>query len=269
MTKPDASVGMFDSGMGGLSVYREVRQELPHESLVYIADSAHVPYGDKPPEYIQRRAGLLTEFLVRRHAVKAVVIACNTATAFGVHSIRKRFAVPVVAMEPALRPAAAATKTGVVGVLATTGTLESSQFESLVDRFGKDVQVVARPGSGLVEQVERGDVNGSATRAIIQEYLSPMLAAGADAIVLGSTHYVFLRPLIQEMVGPEVALYDAGAAVARRVRQVLDEGKLLRGQDATAMEQFMTSGDPAMVGSVASKLLGRAVTFQKLPEDYG
>ncbi len=269
MIQVTAPVGMFDSGMGGLSVYREVRQELPAESLVYIADSAHVPYGDKPPEYIERRASLLTEFLVQRHGVKAVVIACNTATAFGVRSIRERFAVPVVAMEPALRPAAATTRTGVVGVLATAGTLESSQFESLVDRFGKGVQVVARPGSGLVEQVERGDVNGSATRAIVQEYLSPMLAAGADAIVLGSTHYVFLRPLIQEMVGPKVALFDAGAAVARRLRQVLDEGSFLCGQDGAAMERFWTSGDPAMVGTVASKLLGRAVTFQRLPEKYG
>lgn len=264
-----APIGMFDSGMGGLSVYREVRRELPHESLVYVADSAHVPYGDKPAEYIERRAGLLTEFLVQRHAVKTVVIACNTATAFAVRRIRERFAVPVVAMEPALRPAAAATRTGVVGVLATAGTLESSQFESLVDRFGKDVQVIARPGSGLVEQVERGDVNGSATRAIIHECLSPMLAAGADAIVLGSTHYVFLRPLIQEMVGPEVALFDAGAAVARRLRQVLDEGGLLGGPDTAAMEQLWTSGDPAVVSPVASKLLGRAVTFERLPEKHG
>ena len=254
--------------MGGLSVYRELRRELPHESFVYIADSRHVPYGDKSESFIEQRSLLLAQFLVETRGVKAVVIACNTATAFAVRSVRARFSVPIVALEPALRPAAAATKTGVVGVLATAGTLKSSQFENLMDRFGRAVRVVAEPGRGLVEQVERGDLSSAATRAIVAQHMAPMIAAGADAVVLGSTHYVLLRPVIQDVVGPGVTLFDSGAAVARRLRQVLEAEGLLRAPGAAPSDQFWTSGDPAVVGRAASQLMGCEVVFGRLPEEF-
>lgn len=266
-TPADASapIGIFDSGVGGLSVLREIRAALPREDLFFVADSRHVPYGDKPQAYIRRRAVALATFLVER-GVKVIVIACNTATAAAADAVRTTVAVPVVAMEPAVKPAAAATRTGVVGVLATVGTIESARLAALLARFGREIEVVTQPAPGLVEQVEAGDLTGPATRALVERYTMPLLAAGADTIVLGCTHYPFLRRLISQVVGPGVTLVDTGNAVARQLVQVLDARALAREDTHTGTETFWTSGELAPMTRALGALWPRAVPVQALPE---
>src|SRR5574340_1031098 len=192
---PEKPIGVFDSGVGGLSVLREIRRELPGEHLLYVADSGHAPYGDKPRQMIEARSVAIVEFLLNRGA-KAVVVACNTATGASVETLRARFAVPIVAMEPAVKPAAESTKSGVIGVLATSGTLGSGNFARLHQRFGAKVEILVQACPGLVELVEAGDLSGDRTRALIEKYLVPLLAQQADNIVLGCTHYPFLAPLM-------------------------------------------------------------------------
>lgn len=253
MTDP-RPIGVFDSGMGGLSVLHEVRALLPDEDLLYCADSGHAPYGEKPQPLVQARSLELAESLIEQGA-KALVVACNTATAAAASALRETWPhIPVIGMEPAVKPAAAATRSGVVGVLATTGTLESARFAALLDNFGNGIRVVTRPGAGLVEAVERGAHDTPALRTLLRSHLDPLLAEGADAIVLGCTHYVFLRKPIEDLVGPEVAVIDTGAAVARQVRRRLMETNLLAVSGKAATERFWCSGDPARSAEVISTL---------------
>lgn len=242
---------------------REIRALLPAEDLLFVADSAYAPYGGRPVEQIQARSRLLTGFLIEQGA-KAVVVACNTATAAAVDDLRASFSTPIVAMEPAVKPAAAATRTGVVGVLATVGTLQSARFAALLDRFGGDVTVVTEPGVGLVEQIEAGQLTGPTTRAILEQRIAPMLAANADVIILGCTHYPFVRPLVAEIAGPGVTLVDTGAAVARRLRDVLAELDIARRADEPGTERFWTTAEPPAASNVMSTLLSRPVTAQAL-----
>ena len=201
MTRAGAPIGVFDSGVGGLSVLREIRRELPFEDLLYVADSGHAPYGDKSPEAIEARATAIAEFLIGEGA-KAVVVACNTATGAAARLLRARYPVPIVAMEPAVKPAVELTRTGVVGVLATRRTLASNSFTVLLGRIGGAAEILLQPCPGLVERVEAGDLDGDATRALLRDYLGPLIERGADTIVLGCTHYPHLRPLIGELAGP-------------------------------------------------------------------
>ena len=263
-----APIGVFDSGVGGLSVLRDMRAALPNESLIYIADSAHVPYGSKTPHYIRERSVTLSRFLLE-HGAKAIVIACNTATAAAATVLRSTFAVPIVGMEPAVKPAVAATHTGVVGVLATVGTVKSAQYAALLDRFSDGIEVVTQPCPGLADQIEAGNLDGSATRAMIEQYTKPLLARGADTIVLGCTHYPFVRPLISDVAGPNVALIDTGAAVARRLRQVLTERDLLNTNTAPGCATFWTNGDVAKAEGVMSMLWGSDVCVELLPASVG
>ncbi len=256
MSNPTAPVGIFDSGLGGLSVLREIRSLLPAEDLLYVADSGHVPYGSKTQEYIRTRSRALTRFLLG-HGAKAVVVACNTATAAAATSLRSEFAVPIVAMEPAVKPAIAATRNGVVGVLATVGTLSAARFAALLERFGKGVRIVTQGCPGLVELVESGDLSTPATRALVEHYTAPLVQAGADVIILGCTHYVFLRAIIAEVVGPGVELIDTGAAVARQVRSVLAKNSLIRSDGSAGRELFWTTGDPTVAQRVLPLLLGK------------
>ncbi|MDP9313117.1 MAG: glutamate racemase [Chloroflexota bacterium] len=266
-----APIGVFDSGVGGLSVLRAIRAALPHEDLVYVADSAHVPYGSKSQHYIQQRSLTLTMFLTSSAIglnAKAVVVACNTATAAAAALLRSRFGVPIVAMEPAVKPAVAATKVGVVGVLATVGTLQSAQFAALLGRFGAGVEVVTQPCPGLAEQVEAGDLWGPTTRALVEQYTKPLLTRGADTIVLGCTHYPFLRPLIQDIVGPDVALIDTGAAVAQQLRQVLAAKDLITTAETPGHERFWTTGDVHVARDVFAKLWAPEAEVQQLPDEF-
>ncbi len=258
-------IGIFDSGVGGLSVLREIRALLPDETLIYCADSGYAPYGDKPQQVIRERSLELAEFLVR-HDVKAIVIACNTATAAAGRALRERWpSLPVIGMEPAVKPATAATRSGTVGVLATVGTLSSAQFAALLDNFGHDVRVMTQPGVGLVEAVERGELSADSTRHMLEAHLKPLLAAGADVIVLGCTHYVFLRELVESIVGPQVKVIDTGAAVARQLARKLDE----KGHRAPAGEakpvRFWCSGNPGTVAHAIDVLWGEHIWPDALP----
>lgn len=250
----NAPVGVFDSGVGGLSVLREIRQLLPNESLLYVADSGHVPYGEKSPEYIRERCVLITEHLLAQGA-KALVLACNTATAAAGAELRERYPhVPIVGMEPAVKPAAAATRSGVVGVLATTGTLKSARFAALLDRFANDVRVITQPCPGLVECIEAGELQAPATRELLQGYVAPLLAEGCDTLILGCTHYPFLRPLLGELVPPSVTLIDTGAAVARQLQRLLTQHDMLATAPARAT-RYWSSGNTAQLCRVLPILL--------------
>ena len=262
-----APIGIFDSGVGGLSVLRHIQEELPHENLLYVADSAYAPYGGKSPHEIQARSLALTEFLVEQGA-KAVVVACNTATAAAIGLLRARFELPVIGMEPAVKPAVAATRSGVVGVLATTGTLKSAQFAALLENYGKNVRVVTQGCPGLVERVERGELNAPETRELLRHYIEPLLAEGADTLVLGCTHYPFLRPLIEQLTEGRVALIDTGAAVARQVRRRIEEGELITPATSPGTVSFWTSGDPELGAKVVTALWGGAMVAPLPPPDF-
>lgn len=263
---PDSRpLGFFDSGMGGLSVLREIRKRLPHEDILYCADSGHTPYGDKPMQLIRARSMELCEFLLDQGA-KALVIACNTATAAAANAIRERWpTVPVIGMEPAVKPATAATRSGVVGVLATSGTIESARFAALLDHFGQGVKVTTRPGLGLVEHVEQGDFSSEALRQLLEVHLKALVDSGADVVVLGCTHYVFLRPLIEEILGREIQIIDTGLAVARHVEHRLAEADLLSTQAVGGQESFWCSGRALDVWPVLQKLWPGAAKPEPLP----
>jgi glutamate racemase len=259
----NAPVGVFDSGVGGLSVLGEIRSLLPHESLLYVADSGHVPYGEKSPEFIRERCRLIAEFLLARGA-KALVLACNTATVAGVAELRELYpALPIIGMEPAVKPAAAATRSGVVGVLATTGTLKSAKFAALLDRFASDVRVITQPCPGLVEQIEAGELNSSATRTLLQGLVTPLLAEGCDTLILGCTHYPFIRPLLRELVPESVSLIDTGAAVARQLQRRLSEHGLLASR-AVQPGRFWSSGEPLRMQAVLPLLWGEVARVDRL-----
>lgn len=259
-------IGIFDSGVGGLSVLREIRALLPAEDLVYIADSAHVPYGNKSPSYIEARARVLSEFLIGE-GVKAIVVACNTATAAAVASLRADFAVPIVGMEPAVKPAVSASRNGVVGVLATVGTLASAKFAALLERYQGDAKIIVQPCPGLVEQVELGDLTGAHTRMLVHRFVTPLIDRGADTLVLGCTHYPFLRDLIQAEAGADITLVDTGQAVARQlVRKLTAMDGLCEAR--VGGEQFWTSGEAAALAKALSVLWSADKPMQRLPLRY-
>jgi glutamate racemase len=223
MTGP---IGVFDSGVGGLSVLREIRRELPHEDLIYVADSKHAPYGDKPVELIERRAFAMMDFLVQQ-GCKAIVVACNTVTGVAVGALRGRWSMPIVAIEPAIKPAASQTKSGVIGVLATSQTIASSNFARLVESVSGRATILSQPCPGLVEQIERGRLSDDSTRSLVEQYVGPLLAKNADVLVLGCTHYPLIHGLIRSVAGPEVTIIDPAHAVSRELRRRLEAHGLL------------------------------------------
>ena len=237
-------IGMFDSGLGGLSVAREVHKLLPGEDILYLADNAWCPYGGRPHEVIRERAHSMAEHLLE-HGAKLIVVACNTATIAAVESLRATYPVPFVGMEPAIKPAVAATHSGVVGVLATGASLSGEKFHQLVARHAAGVRVITQPCPGLVEQVEAGHLNSDATRALLAQYVEPLILAGADVLVLGCTHYPLLRPLIESMVGPQVHVMDTGAAVARQTARLLEKENLRQSRCEGGQLQFQSTGNPA------------------------
>lgn len=257
-------IGVFDSGVGGISVLRHIRAALPAEDLLYCADSRFAPYGNKPPEMICQRSAALADFLVGQGA-KALVVACNTATAAAIGFLRERHALPILGMEPAVKPAAAASKNGVIGVLATSGTLKSAQFAALLESYGKSVEVVTQACHGLVECIERGELESPATAALLQTYLQPLLQAGADTIVLGCTHYLFVRPLIEQLVEPEVTLIDTGAAVAKHLKGRLQETSLLVDAGQSGRVKFWTNSQAEDANQVISQLWGAEAEIKRFP----
>ena len=257
-SKAEGPIGVFDSGVGGISVLKHIRAAMPSENLLYVADSKFAPYGNKTPEFIRERADAIARFLMGKGA-KALVVACNTATAAAAEYLRGQYAIPIIAMEPAVKPAAQATKTGVIGVLATSGTLQSAQFAGLLEHYGQQVQVVTQACHGLVECIERGDLTGGETQALLSRYVQPLLAAHADTIVLGCTHYPFVRPLIEKLVGPEVALVDTGAAVARHLKNRLDALQLCAPKSTEGSIEFWSNSLDAKASQVIAQLWGASV----------
>ncbi len=259
----DKAIGVFDSGVGGISVLRHIHALLPHEQLLYVADSKHAPYGNKTPMEIQARCFEIADFLIAKGA-KALVVACNTATAAAIDALRARYSLPIVGMEPAVKPAAAASKNGIIGVLATTGTLQSAQFAALLESYGRNVKVVTQACVGLVECIERGELNSDSTLALLQRYCQPLLDEGADTIVLGCTHYPFVRPLIEKVVGSQVVLIDTGAAVAKFLHKRLLESGLLTEvkyfQESQEVDvTFWTNSEAANAQQVIAQLWGKDV----------
>ena len=257
-------IGVFDSGVGGLSVLREVRRELPAEDLIYVADSGYAPYGDRPEDYVRGRAIAIMEFL-RAQNVKAVVVACNTATGIAVDALRARYAEPIVAIEPAVKPAAAQTRSKVVGVLATTQTLAGQKFAKLVSTHAGDVEVLTQACPGLVEQVERGELFSTSTRSLVEQYLRPLLDKRADTIVLGCTHYPFVSDVIRDVAGPTVTIIDSAGPVARELRRRLHVNGLLAAESRTGSETFWTTGSPEHVAAVIEQLWSGRVEVRQMP----
>jgi glutamate racemase len=259
-----APVGIFDSGVGGLSVLREIHRVLPAESVFYVADSANAPWGDKPPAFVRERGLKIARFLISQ-GIKAVVIGSNTGTAGSAEALRNALTIPVVGIEPGIKPAVAATRSGVVGAIVPAAVGESDRLASLLDRFGSEVKVIIQPVPGLVEHIEAGDLEGPELRRMVEGFIRPMLKAGADTIVLGSTHYVFLKPLLAQLAGSNVALIETGEAVARQLAHVLEEANL-KADGVEPRERFWTSGDPDASQRVMTALLKRSVVVERLPD---
>lgn len=262
-------VGILDSGVGGLSVLREIARQLPSEDLLYIADQVHIPYGPRPLEEIRELALGITRFLLGQGA-KVAVIACNAASAAALHMVRATFPdTPIVGMEPAVKPAAERTRTRRIGVLATPATFQGQLFASLVERFGKDVEVLPQVCPGLVQQVEAGDLDGPETQALLHAYIDPLLAAGADTLVLGCTHYPFLLPAIAHIAGPEVDVIDPSPAVARQTGRVLAARGLENAADHQGRYTSYTTGDLPAFRALVQRLVNLPGEFIGLAWDEG
>lgn len=237
-----APIGIFDSGLGGLSVWREIVRQLPNESSVYFADRAHVPYGGRQPQEIRAYSEAICTALMDL-GCKVIVVACNTASAVALHHLRERFPTAVIlGLEPAVKPAVALTRSGVVGVMATPATFQGRLYRATVGRYAASVQVVEQVCLGLADLVEAGPIHGAQADELLLSYLKPMLLAGADTIVLGCTHYPFVIEAIRRLVGPDVAVLDPAPAVARHLGCVLKKHSLQTAL-GSARHRFFTTGE--------------------------
>ena len=260
-----APIGLFDSGVGGLSIWRQVVHALPSESLLYVADQANVPYGHRSADEIQANSLGIADYLVAQ-GCKAIVVACNTASAVALEPLRQRFPqMPILGLEPAVKPAVQLTRSGVVGVMATPATFQGQLYRATVGRYATAVHVVEQVCVGLAELVEQGDLEGPDCDARLMGYLQPMLDAGADTIVLGCTHYPFVIESIRRLVGPAMAVLDPAPAVARHLADVLGQAGLLATDPAGALApRFATTADPLAFNRALSRLVGVSSASQAL-----
>ena len=260
-------IGVFDSGVGGFSILRAIRQELPEESLIYLADQAHVPYGPRSLEQVRAFSEGITRFLLSR-GVKIIVVACNTASAAALHYLRGEYPlVPFVGMEPAVKPAAEHTRSGVVGVLATPATFQGALYASVIERFANGVTVLQSNCPGLVMEIDAGNLDTPRVREILEEALQPMLAQGIDTVVLGCTHFPFVIPTIEEVVGPKVRVIDPSPAIARQVKRLLKVNRLLNLSSKSTEVQYLTTGDPEGLAGLLPRLIGVEGEVQRLSWD--
>ncbi|MCC2618110.1 glutamate racemase [Aestuariibacter halophilus] len=261
-------VGVFDSGVGGLSITTRLHQCLPRESLLYVADNAHAPYGEKTPQAILQRCQRVIDHLLAAGA-KAVVVACNTATVSCIAQLREQYSIPIIGVEPGIKPALTASRSGKVGVLVTQRTSESERFLRLVNALAGDRSVWIQPCPGLVEHIEALNLGGSAVRECLSAWLTPMLAEGIDQLVLGCTHYALVTDVIRELTGPSVSIVDTGAAVARQTaRRLKDAGLLNTTPRATTLTAY-TSGDNGTLQTLVQQLGtfdDMTVCYQPLPD---
>ena len=255
-----APIGVFDSGVGGLSVLRALRAELPQEHFVYLSDAAHAPYGERTDDYVSARALRVAEYLVAQQGVKALVVACNTATAAAIHTLRAHWpGMPVVGIEPALKPAAAASQTKVVGVMATRTTLGSAKFKALLDKLQGQAQFVLQACDGLAAAIENGDADTAQT--LCARYVQAMGGFGLtdgqmDHLVLGCTHYPLVESLLQTLVGPHTTLLEAGPPVSQQTRRVLAQAGLLLPPGVAGAVRLLSTGSTAQLGDNAQRWLG-------------
>jgi glutamate racemase len=253
----DAPIGIFDSGIGGLTVLRHVHTLLPDESLLYFADSGFAPYGEKPEAVIVERTVSIAAFLLTQN-IKALVVACNTATAAAIAGLRARYPeLPVVGVEPGLKPAASLTRGGTIGVLATANTLASDKFLKLQSQVAHDARVtfLLQACNGLAHQIEKGELSSRETYQLVEGYVKPLVEQGADTLVLGCTHYPFVEQLIREVAGPEVSIVDTGEPVARQLQRLLEQRDLLRQVPAADKLLAYTTGSSSTLSLAFSKLL--------------
>lgn len=259
-------IGIFDSGVGGLSVLRAIRAQMAEESVIYFGDQGHIPYGPRPMEQIRDFSEAITNFLLQHHA-KIIVVACNTASAAALKYLREKFPdVQFVGMEPAVKPAAEQTSTGKVGVLATPATFQGALYASVVERFANGVELFQNTCNGLVQEIERGNLDGDETRRILEHALSPMLEKNIDTVVLGCTHYPFVIPLIERIVGDakRVRVIDPAPAVAKQVKRLLEAGGMKSPVSARGEVKFYTSGNSESLKSILPKLLGEDGSVERV-----
>ena len=245
-------MGIFDSGVGGLSVAAEIRRALPAEDVLYVADTAYCPYGDRPLDEVRTRALAVGRYL-QREAAKLLVVACNTASGAALERLREVLTIPVVGLEPAVKTGVALTQNRKVGVMATAGTLKSERFARLVRAHARGVEVVAQPCPGLADLIEDGHLDDEELRSCLEELTRPLKRAGVDTVVLGCTHYPFVRGPLSRVLGPRVELVDSAPAIARRTDQLLKDGGM-RTASGRGSFRLLTTGDPAKVGPVVRRL---------------
>jgi glutamate racemase len=260
----NSPIGIFDSGVGGVSVLLAIREQMPEEPVIYFGDQGHIPYGPRPMEQIRNFSEAITRFLLAQKA-KIIVVACNTASAAALKYIREKFPdVQFVGMEPAVKPAAEHTQTGKVGVLATPATFQGALYASVVERFANGVELLQNTCPGLVQQIEQGNLDGKETRQILEDALLPMLEKNIDTVVLGCTHYPFVIPLIQRIVGGNVRVIDPAPSVAKQTRRLLEAGGMKSQISTRGDVKFYTSGDPASLKSMLPMLLGEDGLVEKV-----
>jgi glutamate racemase len=260
-------IGIFDSGVGGLTVWREVVRQLPHEKTVYVADQAHIPYGPKPAATLIAYAEAIVRFLLGR-GCKAIVVACNSASAAALKHLRAQFPeTPFVGMEPAVKPAAQRTRSGVVLVLATPATLRGELFTATTERHAQGIRVLAEPCPGLVEAIETGRTDDAELEAMLRSFVTPGLGAGADHVVLACTHYPFVIATIRRIAGPAVEVLDPAPAVALQLGRVLDAQGLRAAPESAAAHDFFTTASPEPFARALHVLAGAAPLAQPLRWD--
>lgn len=247
-------IGIFDSGVGGLSVLKEIKKRLPHESIIYLADSSNCPYGSKSEKDTLQLSIKNIEYLLDL-GCKLIVIACNTVTAVAIDTFRQTYPVPFVGMEPAVKPAVLQTKSKKIGVLATENTFKGKLFQQTYERFSHDIKVFTQPGNGLVELVEKGDLDSHKTKSLLKAYLTPMVDQGVDILVLGCTHYPFLSKTIHKITQNQIAIIDPAVAVARQTRRVLKALRLLAQVDHPPGYRFLTTKKTPATQAFVSKTM--------------
>jgi len=253
-------IGIFDSGVGGLSIWSEIHQLLPMESTVYLSDSKHAPYGPKGKEAIIKLSIKNTEWLIDQ-GCKLIVVACNTATTNAIDTLRKNYPIPFIGIEPAIKPAALQSTSKAIGILATKGTLSSRLFHETSQLYSSDLLVVEQVGNGIVELIENGALYSEEMKHLLQRYLQPMLDAEIDCLVLGCTHYHFLTPILKQLLPSHVKIIDSGKAVAKQTKAVLENSTLLSSETFVETNRFYTNGEENVI---ASLLKSETTSIKKL-----
>lgn len=250
------SIGIFDSGIGGLSIARKIRELLPNENIIYVADTYHTPYGDKSDHYILQRSFSITDFLISRN-VKAIVVACNTATTTCIEELRARYTFPFIGVEPGIRPGVLHTKSGVIGILATPKTLITNSFSELTKRVAGNIRVEVMPCPDLVTQVETLKLDYNEASDVVRKYVLPLIEKGADTLVLGCTHYAYLAHVVAEVAGPDVLIVSTESAVAKEVSRRLGCERLLVQKNQIGQEEFWSNGSLALFQKQINLLWGK------------